>query len=74
MTKDFAKRGGSAKPTKRKPRAASTIGRATPTRGKKKDSPFTDPAFHPARFSAPQSYCLPPTYLNGWKMLQITLS
>ena len=45
MTKDFAKRGGSAKPTKRKPRAASTRSRATPTRGKKKSLTFHGPSF-----------------------------
>ena len=65
MTKDFAKRGGSAKPAKQKPRAASGRGRTTPTRGNKKSPPFTDQAFHPAQFSVP-SVVLLAAYLPEW--------
>ena len=46
MTKDFAKRGGAAKPAKRNHRTTSLgRGRATPTRGKKKSPTFHGPSF-----------------------------
>ena len=45
MTKDFANRGDSAKPAKKKPRAATPRRRATPTRGNRKSLTFHGPSF-----------------------------
>ena len=45
MTKDFANRGDSAKPAKKKPRAATSRRRATPTRGNRKSLTFHGPSF-----------------------------
>ena len=45
MTKDFANRGDSAKPAKKKLRAATSRRRATPTRGNRKSLTFHGPSF-----------------------------
>ena len=45
MTKDFANRGDSAKPAKKKLRAATSRRRATPTRGNRNSLTFHGPSF-----------------------------